>query len=423
MKNLIVKPSRLSGSIAVPGSKSHTIRAIAAALMAEGISEIRAPLVSADTLSTVHAAEALGAVTEMAHGMWRITGTGGKLPGGELTLDLGNSGTGIKLLSAMAALGAGVYTFDGDESLRSRPMKPLLEALQALGCRVSSQNGCCPFTVQGPLKGGTIQGMIAESSQYLSALLFAAPLAASDTEITMALLNEKPYVGITLDWLTFLGIKVDGSADYMSFHVPGRQKLMGFSRTIPADFSSAAFPLGAAAITGSSLTLLNLDFSDSQGDKAVFEIARQMGVKVQTDGFTTTVAGAGLHGGTYDLNATPDALPLLAVMAAKAEGRTRLVNVAQARIKETDRIHCLFCELSKMGVKISELPDGLEIEGGELQGAEVESYGDHRLAMALAVAGLAAQGETMINGADCAAVTYPEFVSDFQKIGADMTWA
>jgi 3-phosphoshikimate 1-carboxyvinyltransferase len=421
--NIKVKKSKIKGEIAVPGSKSHTIRGIAAALCANGTSKLYAPLVAEDTLSALHAAKMLGAnIRETGDFVpcWEITGKGGPVaPDG--VINMNNSGTGTRILAAVCAACDGTVTFDGDESLRSRPMGQLLDALTQLGVKIASNDGKCPFTLTGPAKGGkvTVDGT---SSQFLTALLFLTPRLDNETVIDVVNLNEQPYVLMTLDWLDRLGIKYCMPKDDMTqFVIPGNQQFKPITRTIPADFSTAAFPLGAAAVTGSKLNIRNLDFSDTQGDKAVFDYFEAMGTTVERGDETTPTIVTGperLRGVTLDLNATPDALPIMAVAGALAKGETRLENVPQARIKETDRIECMTRELRKMGAKVEELTDGMVIQGGMLTGTEVESYGDHRIAMALTVAGLAAAGETTVRGIEAATVTYPGFLDDFKKISA-----
>jgi 3-phosphoshikimate 1-carboxyvinyltransferase len=414
-----VTKSDIHGEIAVPGSKSHTIRAIAAALMADGKSIVRAPLESADTRSTLEAAKLFGAQAQEFADRWEITGTGGKLAIPTSKIDMGNSGTGLRILTGLAATSSGKITFDGDESLRSRPMGQLLDALEMLGVKVEANAGKCPVSLTGPIPGGATR-VNGQSSQFLTSLLFACPYAKSDTEISVYNLNEKPYVEITLGWLERLGVELEYSKDLTSFKIKGNQQFKPFDMVIPADFSTSAFPLGAAVLAGQNLKIRNLDFSDLQGDKAVFDYLEQMGADIDRQQDFTSVSRSALKGVDIDLNATPDALPLMSVVAAFAEGTTRLLNVPQARIKETDRIDCMTRELRKMGVQIEELEDGMVIQGGKPHGAEVEGYGDHRIVMALAVAGLAAKGETVINGAEAAAVTYPDFIKDFKKIGANI---
>jgi 3-phosphoshikimate 1-carboxyvinyltransferase len=414
-----VKKSKVSGVITVPGSKSHTIRAVAVAAMADGVSVIHSPLESEDTRSCLKSAVLFGATVQETPECWRVTGTGGRLKDPGHTIDMGNSGTSLRIFSGLSALAGFNVAFDGDDSLRTRPMGPLLDALALLGVKTASRDGKCPVSIQGPLTGGktSVNG---KSSQFLTSLLFAAPLASGDTEITVFNLNERPYVEITLGWLDRLGIKYERNADMSFFKVYGGQCYPNFEWTIPADFSTAAFPLGAAILAGGEIEIRNLDFSDLQGDKAVFDFFARMGADIRRSEHSTIVRpGRELKGIDVDLNATPDALPLMSAVAACASGTTRLLNVPQARIKETDRIACMTREMRKMGAKITELDDGMVIEGTKLHGTEVEGYGDHRIVMALAVAGLAAEGETVVKGAEAAAVTYPGFINDFVSLGAD----
>lgn len=423
--NLTVKPSSVSGVIAVPGSKSHTIRAVTAALLADGESTVRAPLVSADTLSTRRAAVQLGArFTELPGGDWHFCGTAGRPCPAAAPLDLGNSGTGLRLLTAAAALGDRQVAFDGDGSLRTRPMGPLLAALAQLGARSeTAAGGKCPLCVTGPLHGGKVQ-IDAQCSQFLTALLLAAPWIPGGVAIEVVKLAEEPYVEITLEWLRRLKAPFVAAPDLRHFEISGASGYRGFTATIPADFSTAAFPLGAGILagTGEGVTIRNLDFRDAQGDKAVFGMLESLGAGLHhaADGAVTVQRSPKLRSGKLDLNATPDALPLLAAVAAASDGmKLELVNVEEARRKETDRIACMATELRKMGAEITELADGMIVRGGRLHGAELQSYDDHRIAMALAVAALAAEGESVIHAAEACGVTYPGFVADFQKLGAD----
>ena len=421
---LKITPSSVAGTVAVPGSKSHTIRAIAGALLAEGTSIVRSPLLSFDTASTLAAAVEMGAKAEKFADRWEITGCAGTpaVPG--KVLDMGNSGTGLRMLTAAAALANGQVSFTGDESLCSRGMKPLLDALRKLGVGVTAAPGDhAPLSVKGALHGGKTQ-VEALCSQYLSALLFAAPcIKNGDLEIEVTKLSEEPYVEITLNWLRKLGAEFTASKDLMHFTVPGNQKLRAFDSFIPADFSTAAFPLGAGIVAGRStgVTIQNLDFNDAQGDKAVFKMLESLGAKLQynPDNSVTVYPGK-LSSGELDLGQTPDALPLLAAVAAVNEGTViTLGNAGQARNKETDRIACMTSELRKMGAIIEEKPDAMIITGSKLHGAVVNSFKDHRLAMALAVAALVADGTTEILDAESCAVTYPDFIKDFQALGAD----
>lgn len=414
MKLKIYK-SCLKGEILIPASKSHTIRAVAIAGIAEGTSVLKNPLYSADALSCIEGIKEFGAKVEKGADLI-ITGTGGIPKSTCKKIDVGNSGTSLRILTGFASLADLPIIFDGDNSIRKRPMTPLLSALEKLGAEIKSTDGKCPFTIRGPIKGGktTVNGI---SSQFVTALLFACPLAKGDTEITVEDLHEKPYVEITLDWLRKLNIKFEKEGlDW--FRIPGGQKYKAFERSIPADFSSATFAACAAAITGSEILIKGLDFDDHQGDKEVFTHLKNMGASVTHTSEGVIVKGGELKGININMNSTPDALPALAVVGCFAKGTTRLLDVAQARLKECDRIAAATKELTKMGCKIEELKDGLVIHQSNLTGADVHGYDDHRMVMALAVAGMAIKGETIVDTAESISVTYPSFVEDMKAIGA-----
>jgi 3-phosphoshikimate 1-carboxyvinyltransferase len=234
-------------------------------------------------------------------------------------------------------------------------------------------------------------------------------------------LHEKPYVRITLWWLDKQRIAYDATHDLSSFTLHGKQKYRPFDARIPGDFSSATFPAVAAALTGSSVAIENIDFTDPQGDKDLFPLLQSLGVSVEKTGTGAVVRGdTPVRGGVIDLNSMPDALPALSVLACTAHGNTSIVNVKQARIKETDRIKVMVQELSKMGAAIEERDDGVNVIPAHLSGAHVSGHKDHRVVMALALAAMIAEGETIIDTAECAAITYPNFVRDFQTLGANI---
>jgi len=255
--------------------------------------------------------------------------------------------------------------------------------------------------------------------QYLSSLLLCAPLADDDTEIDVTLLNEPGYVQMTLDWLDKQGIEYENQ-NFRKFNIKGNQSYKSFDAVIPADFSSATFFLCAAAMLADEVTLLGLDFSDSQPDKAVVEYLKAMGADISIGADSITIKAAPLKGLKIDMNATPDALPAMAVTAAFAEGTTRLVNVPQARSKETDRIKCMAEELEKIGVDIEELPDGLIIRRSRPRPAKLHGWADHRIVMALSLAGMALDGQSVIDTAEAISVTFPDYVELMKSIGAKM---
>ncbi len=415
--NIVVERSRLQGSIDIPASKSHTIRAVVIASLAEGTSCIRSPLDSGDTRSAVQGCRALGAAIETGAQLV-VRGVAGRP---RLTLpriDLGNSGTSLRLLISAAALQDGEAVFDGDASLRTRPLQPLLDAVNNLGgsARSLSGNGFCPVSVRGRMRGGRT-GVSGVTSQFLSSLLISAPLLEGDTEIHVAALNEKPYVELTLSWLAEQGIRYERYG-WESFFIKGGQGYHCFDKPVPGDFSSAAFPLCAAAITSSRLLLRGLNMSDSQGDKEVLTMLSGMGACIEATPEGILVSPGELAGAELDLNSTPDALPALAVVGCCARGKTVLRNVPQARIKETDRIRVMATELSKMGAAIEELEDGLIIRESRLTGARVCGHHDHRVVMALSLAGMVAGGETEIDTAESIDVTFPGYIQKMQALGA-----
>ncbi|MBI5397458.1 MAG: 3-phosphoshikimate 1-carboxyvinyltransferase, partial [Verrucomicrobia bacterium] len=364
---------------------------------------------------------ALGAKIECRPDTWVVQGTGGELSVPENVVDVGNSGTTVNVaLGTAALLRKGLVVFTGDHQIRRRPAGSLIAALNDLGARVEATrgNGCPPIVVRGRLRGGTTS-MECKTSQYLTSLLINAPLGDGDSTIRVPLLHEVPYVEITLDWLARLGIKLERDG-MKEFRVPGGQGYKAFTRRIPADFSSATFFLCAGAIGDNELIVQGLDLNDPQGDNAVLDYLRAMGARVEVTPDGVRVRPGNLKGCRIDMNATPDAVPMMAALACFAQGTTTLANVPQARIKETDRIAVMREELTKLGARIRELPDGLVIEQSKLTGAEVSGHDDHRVVMSLAVAASAIPGETTIRTAEAAAVTFPAFADLMRGIGADI---
>ena len=420
---LIVRKSRLKGEVVIPASKSHTIRAVAIASLAAGESAIRSPLASGDTQAAVTCYRALGAKIDTSDPkLWKVIGTGGEITAPPESIDVGNSGTTLRIAMGSAALaGKGrTTTFTGDEQIQTRPVGPLIDALGDLGAKCTSlrNNGRAPVEVTGRLTGGKT-AIACHTSQYLSSLLLCTPLAAGDTEIDVTLLNEPGYVQMTLDWLDKQAIEYENQ-QFCKFKIKGNQSYKAFDATIPADFSSATFFLCAAALAADEVTLLGLDFSDSQPDKAVVDYLKAMGADISIEPTSVTIKAAPLKGTEIDMNKTPDALPAMAVTAAFAEGTTRLVNVPQARSKETDRIKCMAEELKKMGASVEELPDGLIIRHSRVKPAQLDARSDHRTVMALSLAGLNLDGQCTIDTAEAMNVTFPDYVKLMKSIGANM---
>ena len=420
---LIVKKSRLKGAVTIPASKSHTIRAVAIASLARGQSTIGNPLISSDTQSAIQCYRALGANIDTSDTkIWKVAGTSGQIKVPQEPIDVGNSGTTLRIAMGSAALADPIRStvFTGDEQIRNRPIGPLIDALGDLGAKCTSleNNGKAPVKVTGQLRGGKTS-IAATTSQYLSSLLLCSPLAKKDTEIDVTLLNEPGYVQMTLDWLDKQKIEYENQ-DFRKFKIKGNQSYTAFDAAIPADFSSATFFLCAAAILADEVTLLGLDFSDSQPDKAVVDYLKKMGADISIEKNSVIIKAGPLKGAELDMNQTPDALPAMAVTAAFARGMTRLINVPQARSKETDRIKCMAEELKKLAVDVEELPAGLIIRPGRPKAAELNGRADHRIVMALSLAAMAIDGQCTIDTAEAMNVTFPSYVKLMKSIGADM---
>ena len=415
------KTTTLAGSLRVPASKSHTIRALLIASFADSPSRIAYPLYSEDTKSCLKACRTLGADILETETGWEVLKPVDLSPGqAPALIDTGNSGTTLYLITALAAALDRSVHFDGDDQIRSRSASNLLNALKDLGARIEApESGCAPYTVTGPLTGGETS-IECPTSQYLSALLLTLPLLknAEPSLIKVPLLMEKPYVEMTLRWMEEQEIRLE-NRNFSEFLVPGGQHYRGFDKAIPSDFSSATFFLCAAAITGSTLTFQGLDMTDSQGDKEVIPMLEKMGCSYRLENDDLVFSGGSLCGTVLDLNNTPDALPALAVTACYASSETRIINVPQARMKETDRIAVMTQELKKMGADIEELPDGMIIRPSRLKGTEVHGHGDHRVVMALAIAALGAEGETTIDTADAVGITFPGFFSLMDALRQD----
>ena len=415
------KKSDTGGCIRIPGSKSHTIRALFIASLADGKSEILNPLISSDALSAVEVCRSFGAEIESLEDRFVVRGFNGKPKTPEDIVNVGNSGTTLRFGVVTAGLSAGCSVFTGDYQIRRRPLAPLIDAMNNLGAEVFSTrgNGMAPVVVKGQLKGGSTD-LDSVTSQYLSSMLINLPLLENDTRINLTRLNEVPYVEMTLWWLDRMGIKYLNNG-FKSFQIKGGQSYKAFNSIIPGDFSSATFFMVLAAISGSEFKLQNLDMTDPQGDKQVLSFLKRMGAEYEIHNDGILIKGGKLTGMEIDMNATPDALPAMAVAGCFAEGETRLVNVPQARMKETDRIHVMCMELTKMGADIKELPDGLEIRKSKLRGCRVCGHDDHRIVMALAVAGLNVENETVIDTAEAVSVTFPEFPELIRLCGGNLT--
>lgn len=425
MKKLKIHPSKLSGEFFVPGSKSHTIRALLMAALSDGQSVIHNPLPSADGLSAVDTVRAFGSEVTLEDDRWIVDGQGLQVP--DQPVDVGNSGTTIFFAIPIAATLDAPVVLTGDEQIQARPVDPLANELQKLGVKVRYLNpgsNCAPIEVRGPVKGGKVK-FSGFNSQYISGMMIMAPLTEHGIEIDVDNPFEKPYLQMTIDWLEKFGIEFkEKSPDYKHFVILGGQRYKAFEGTVASDWSGVAFPVVGALITGSEITIPNLDFEDSQGDKAVLDYLESMGAQFEKDydKHTLKVLPSKLKGGlTISLIDTPDALPALSVAASFAEGTTTFTGLGHVRVKETDRVAVMEEELNKLGAKIETGKDYMTVTGTDLHSGNVSSHGDHRIAMALTMAGLALPEGLILEDPDCASVSYPGFYDILQAAGGQIS--
>ena len=413
----------MRGSIRPPGSKSITNRALVCAALADGKSTLRGVLDSEDTRVMIDSLGRLGLGVEHDRDSHTatVTGCAGQPAASDADLYIANSGTTVRFLSALATLGQGRIRLDGTERMRERPIGDLLDALAQLGAHATSEqgNGCPPVVIQGNrLTGGTARVAGNISSQFLSALLMAAPCAQGPVELVVeGELVSKPYVEMTLAVMGSFGVEID-AANLQSFSIPAPQTYRGTDYAIEPDASAASYFFAAAAITGGEVTVEGLSRSSLQGDVAFCDCLEAMGCRVRWDADRITVAGAPLRGIEVDMNAISDTVQTLAAVAVFAEGPTRVTGVGHIRHKETDRIGALVAELRKLGAEAEEEEDGLIIKPAALRPAEIETYDDHRMAMSLALVGLRQPG-VVIRDPGCTGKTYPEFFRDLQEVTVD----
>ncbi len=418
-----ISPSALDGTVAAPPSKSYTHRAILAAGYGDGAT-VRDPLVSADTRATMRAVEAFGGSVEQRDGDLVVEGFDGDPAVPADVVDCANSGTTMRLVTATAALADGLTVLTGDDSLRSRPQGPLVRAVEQLGGRAESTraNGQAPLVVGGPMLGGSaaIPGDV--SSQFVTALLMAGAATDAGADITLQTeLKSAPYVDITLELLDEFGVAARQTG--RGFSVRGRQRYRADEYTVPGDFSSLSYLLAAGALAGESVTVSGA-YPSAQGDQAIVETLDRMGAAVTWDreAGELAVARSDLAGIEVSVADTPDLLPTLAVLGAAADGTTRITDCEHVRYKETDRVSAMAGALDRLGVTVEEREATLVVHGGQsdLRGATVDGRRDHRIVMALTVAGLVADGTTTVTDAAHVDVSFPTFFDTLVDLGADI---
>ena len=435
-----ISQSTVAGRARAPPSKSYTHRAILAAGYSDGAT-VYDPLDSADPRATQRAVEGFGGAVDEAGDGLEITGFDGTPDVPDDVIDCANSGTTMRLVTATAALADGSTVLTGDESLRSRPQGPLLEALTALGVRAEStrSNGQAPLVIEGPLTGGEVDIPGDVSSQYISALLMAGAVTESGVELNLTTeLKSAPYVDITLEVLEAFGVAAEPigasgaggvrSAGAEGFVVEGGQTYSpdGGEYHVPGDFSSISYLLAAGAIAAQDGKQVVVEGAQpsAQGDSAIVDILDAMDATIEWDreAGEITVERSALTGTTVDVGDTPDLLPTIAVLGVVADGDTVIENCEHVRYKETDRVSAMATELEKLGVSVTEEHDTLTVHGGDstLTGGSVEGYHDHRIIMSLSVAGLVAEGSTTVEGADHVDISFPNFFELLGELGGSV---
>ncbi|CCQ34644.1 putative 3-phosphoshikimate 1-carboxyvinyltransferase protein [Halorhabdus tiamatea SARL4B] len=421
-----VSPSTVTGQVQAPPSKSYTHRAILAAGYADGAT-VRDPLVSADTEATMGAVEAYGGSVDRGEDAIDVTGFDGRPAVPDDVIDCANSGTTMRLVTATAALADGITVLTGDDSLRSRPQGPLLDAIEQLDGRAESTraNGQAPLVVDGPVDGGTVSIPGDVSSQYITALLMAGAITEAGIEIDLETeLKSAPYVDITIEVLDAFGVDVESTAD--GFAVAGGQTYdpEGGEYAVPGDFSSMSYLLATGALAAPEGLTVTGARPSAQGDSAIVDVLERMGANIEwdRDAGEITVSQSALSGVEVSVADTPDLLPTISVLGAVADGDTRIVDCEHVRYKETDRVAAMAEELTAMGASVTEEQGVLTIHGDDtdLSGAVVDGRADHRIVMSLAVAGLVADGETTVRGGEHVDVSFPDFFDVVESIGASV---
>ncbi|MBR9980637.1 MAG: 3-phosphoshikimate 1-carboxyvinyltransferase [Desulfatitalea sp.] len=405
-------------TIEVPGSKSYTHRLLIAAALSDGACRITNPLRSDDTRHTLAALGDMGIQCRDEGGAIVVHGGHGRFAPYGPPIDLGNSGTSMRLLSGVAILGQGDYCLTGTPRMQERPMQALLDSLIQLGVAARARNGdgCPPIIIPGGAPEKRLTTIdCGTSSQYLSALLLAAPCLPGGLAIDVTRGPvSRPYIDMTVDIMGLFDVAVlrDG---YTHFEVPGGQVYKAGDHAVEPDGSQAGYFWAAAAVTGNRVKVRGVTPASRQGDVGLAGVFGRMGCRVDHEPDGTAVTGGDLSAITVDMGNMPDMVPTLAVVAAFARGTTIIRNVAHLRAKESDRLAAVCQELAKMGIDTHCGPDDLQVHGGRPKGAEIHTYDDHRIAMSFAVAGLKVPG-VIITGETCVSKSFPNFWEVFREL-------
>lgn len=419
-------PKGLKGTVHIPPSKSISHRAIIAGALSHGKSMIQNVILSEDIKATCNALKSFGVHMEIQKDevnrhQIMIYGKGRSLEPAENTIDCIESGSTLRFIIPIAALTGGKVTFQGRGKLIERPLDIYYEMFNKQGIEYTNNDGKLPLTICGQLKPDKFYVRGDVSSQFITGLLFVLPLLEGDSQIIMETpLQSKGYVDLTIHVLKNFGVHVENN-NYQSFHIKGKQKYTPTTYYVEGDFSQAAFWLAAGVLSG-PIVCEGLNLDSLQGDRDILRIIQAMGGKLEIGNHRVTAVKSSLKGMDIDASQIPDLVPIIAVMAALSEGKTIIKNAGRLRIKESDRLKAITVELNKIGAKISELNDGLIIEGVDnFTGGTVESWNDHRIAMALAVAATRCKYPLIINGEKAVKKSYPDFWEDYGELRGEIS--
>lgn len=408
--------------VTAPPSKSYTHRALIVAAMADGVSTIKNPLYSGDTLVTCRALRALGAGISQEPGMLRITGCSGHFSGGKMmTLDMENSGTSFRLLTAAALLCPQPVIFTGSPRMQERPVGHLVEALNSIGGRIRylSNAGYPPVLVEGTLRGGVVSIPGTISSQFISALMIPSPYAETDVEVLVTGdVASRSYLDITADCMETFGVK-PGREGYHRFMIRSGAGYEGRNYTIEGDYSSASYFFAIAAVCGGSVEVAGLNPGSVQGDRMFVQALDRMGCRVSFQADSVRVEGTGvLTGITVDMSSSPDTVQTLCMVAAMASTPSHISGISHLKYKESDRLKATVDLLNGLGGNARMTGDGITITPVPLHGGEVDPGDDHRTAMSAAVLALT-RGDIIIRNAECVDKSFPRFFEIIRGIAPE----
>lgn len=423
MKCVKIVPAKLEGEIKIPPSKSISHRAIICAGLCSGISSIENIAFSDDIIATLDGMKALGINYENIEDDSQIETKNILIRGSEELKLINNeinckeSGSTLRFFIPIVSLIGENVTFNGEGKLVERPLNVYYDIFKKQGIQYSNNNNKLPLNVSGLLKPGIFEIRGDISSQFITGLMFALPMLDGDSKIIISTdLESKGYVDLTIDVLEKFSIKIENN-DYKEFYIKGNQKYKYSNYRVEGDFSQAAFWI-TAGLLGSNIKCSDIKIDSLQGDKAILDIVKDMGADIAENNDLIEIKSSQTKGTTIDASQCPDIVPILAVLGSLSNGTTKIINASRLRIKESDRLKAVATELSKLGADVKELEDGLVINGREkLKGGTVDSWNDHRIAMALAIASIKCSEPVIIQNSDVVKKSYPTFWKDFKKLG------